>query len=497
MRRCPYTGCAILGLVALLTIFSWPVDALSDSSDVQSSTGDDALPGLIRVDTAEPIPPGLLVALSSGYGYTGATLGQDDSHHRGASRAVLSYRLLPSLAAALRFDGRYDKHVDSAGSDDGWVGDPRLLLRYRRSLAPGLGAGIQLGVWAPGSDAPSIKAAALSLESSVALSYSFPDQPLLLAWNLGYRLDRSAASVASAQELSLADRMSLGASDFSAYLIAVGARYQVGTAKLGLEWSLDLLHGAGAPPFGQSPMRVGASCEVPVSAALALVASTEVRVSKVVAQEIREALLPFDPRYQLMLGVQFRIGTEKAATRLAVAPINEDDKATQPAEEQLTGLFTGRVLSGEQGVAEAALRVELASGEIHELKSDENGAFSATLPLGPLTIAVQAEGFESKNETYELEGESSTPLAIYVDPILPPGQLRGVVRSFRGRPLKAELRIEPELTVVQTAADGSFEIDLPPGDYVISITVPRFKSQTRGIHIDEDGVTIMNVDLRR
>ena len=63
-------------------LLTWGASGVS--ADV--GIGDDALPGLIRTDTAESLPRGLLLALSSGYGFTGAALVQEDSHHRGAGR---------------------------------------------------------------------------------------------------------------------------------------------------------------------------------------------------------------------------------------------------------------------------------------------------------------------------------------------------------------------------------------------------------------------------
>jgi hypothetical protein len=86
---------------------------------------------------------------------------------------------------------------------------------------------------------------------------------------------------------------------------------------------------------------------------------------------------------------------------------------------------------------------------------------------------------------------------VSLERLLPPGQLRGLVRSLTGRPLAAELTIEPGGLRTRCDARGQFEIDLPPGEYVVSITAPRHKRQSRRVKVEEDGVTIVNVDLRR
>ena len=158
--------------------------------------------------------------------------------------------------------------------------------------------------------------------------------------------------------------------------------------------------------------------------------------------------------------------------------------------------LAGRVFSGTDGIANARLQIVGAGGASIDVTSDESGSFSLDLPPGALTLTVVAEGFEPGEQQIVL-GEDTAALEIYLDAILPPGQLRGLVRSFRGKPLRAELRIEPERKVVETGKDGSFEIDLPPGAYEVTISVEGFTSQTRQILIEEEGVTIMNVDLRR
>jgi hypothetical protein len=225
----------------------------------------------MRIDSAEAIPKGIGLGVASGYGYTGAELDDGDTHHRGSGRLAAAYRIIPDLAVVLRFDGRYDKHSgDVGGSDDGWVGDPRLIARYRKTISDTLSAGAQFGFWAPSSDVPSIEFDALSIEGVGALTYSNPAKTMAVSLNAGYRLDRSAASVEEPERLSLADRLSLGLSDFNAVLVGVGASYKVGEAQLLAEWSLDLLHGKDKPAFSQSPMRIGLGARLPVTGAVDL-----------------------------------------------------------------------------------------------------------------------------------------------------------------------------------------------------------------------------------
>ena len=80
---------------------------------------------------------------------------------------------------------------------------------------------------------------------------------------------------------------------------------------------------------------------------------------------------------------------------------------------------------------------------------------------------------------------------------LPAGQLRGLVRSFKGQALAAKVRIEPMGLESSTDKNGFFQIDVPPGDYEIVIEAPGFASQRRKTHVEQQGVVIVNADLTR
>jgi hypothetical protein len=46
-------------------------------------------------------------------------------------------------------------------------------------------------------------------------------------------------------------------------------------------------------------------------------------------------------------------------------------------------------------------------------------------------------------------------------------------------------------------AEGRFELDVPPGEHVVIIEAPGHRGQRRTAEVPENGVTVMNVDLRR
>jgi hypothetical protein len=78
---------------------------------------------------------------------------------------------------------------------------------------------------------------------------------------------------------------------------------------------------------------------------------------------------------------------------------------------------------------------------------------------------------------------------------LPSGQLRGLVRSLSGRPVPAEIRVDPAGRALR-AVGGRFEIDVPPGAYEVTIAAPGFATQKRRVQVEQNGVTLLDVDLR-
>ena len=75
--------------------------------------------------------------------------------------------------------------------------------------------------------------------------------------------------------------------------------------------------------------------------------------------------------------------------------------------------------------------------------------------------------------------------------------LSGVIRSYKGKPLSASILVDPIGMEAATDEDGFFEIDLPAGDYEIVVQAEGYRTQRRKVRVDENGVTVLNADLRR
>ena len=464
-----------------------------------ASTG---LPGYGRVILPRPTPWLVGIAGSAGYGLTPEVLGLGDSHNRISGRLGLSLAPIDWLQIALNFDGRFDMHSLGDGTtDDGLVGDPRLFIRAGGDLG-GLFVGGEVVLWLPGANAPSIEFSATTVDLKAAGGIMInPD--FSLALNAGFRIDNSANAVENqGNDLSESDRMSLGLSEWNALLLGFGGAYRFGPAELWAEWSWDLLLGDGAPDAGASPMRVdlGGRFWVDDAGAVQLHAGVGFLVSSYPDRDMatgRLPLMPIEPRFHVDLGATFRFPTPDQG-----GAVEEEEEEEEQVEEVVAAgvIVRGRVVdAGGQPVVGATVTVSPGEGDaLDPVTTDSDGAFTfRDVPSAPgAIVTIAAEGYHEYTEALDLSTGDTVAVRVPLERDLPSGQLRGVVQSFRGEPVAATITVSPGNHGITANEDGSFELDLEPGDYEVVIQAEGFTQQTRPVHIEERGVTIVNIDLR-
>jgi hypothetical protein len=433
--------------------FGWPIPFLGSivaAVGAPAHASDDAVaravaPGepvaIGRVLEAGPGPPALFFLTGAGYGYTESVLGLGDSHDRLGARLIVDGRPRPWLELTLRLDGRYDWHsIPQQGFDDGYVFDPRIQARVDRALGGGLSVAARAGVWLPAADVPSVRLAALSPELVGAVTYASARVPLSISANAGYRLDRSARTATDAAQLSASDHLALGLNAFDAVLLGAAASFGRRRVSGFVEASWELLVGAGHPPPLTSPMFIGAGVRAAVAPRLRVEAGAELSPSRRPDLAVTAPLVAVPPRVAVWLGLAYRFDALSAREPLAQP---EPPRAAPPA-----------VPAAVAGAATAA----------------------ATEPPAP-----------------------PPPPEAEMRP--PSGQLRGLVRSLRGSPVDADIVIRQAKRPAEegqrlAAAGGLFTADVVPGSYEVVIEAPGFEPQRRRVQVEENGVTLLNVDLK-
>lgn len=532
------------GLASLLSVSLFSAMAFAQGADVveEAPVPDEglappqaivygAMPGGIHAPSAETLPKGAVqVSTLTGLGRRTGLLGPDHKFNRAIGDLAIAFGATSNISVGLSLDGRYDRHWGLAPSgDDGYVGDPKLIVRAASSTGS-VAFGGQLGIWVPGKDAPSVATSAISIDARALVS--LPAGPGILSFSGGFRLDNSVKSVDEPDRLSLQDRVSLGVSDYHALFGGVQLRLPAGDkAWVAAEGSLDAFIG-GPPdpaamevaraelPRGKLTFRGGLTAGFHINNSISAIVFFEaakvpgINLAQVMDNNI--PLVPYEPLFTGGIGLQARFGGPKPPPKMFV----EKDCAKRnppdcPAVKvAITTEITGSVVDNAgKPVVGAKVLLTLKNSQVEPVVTDSSGGYvfkgvrigdtlegKETLDETAAEVSASVDGMKPGKATIaQLAKGSNAAPAITLEPELPPGELRGVVRSLPGgKPVKgATITVEPGGQTIQTDDEGSFKQPLAPGQYKIKVTAPNMKQQELDVTIETNGVAIKNIDLQK
>lgn len=456
--------------------------------------GQSALPGGLVVADAAVLPAGRFGLMGlAGFGYRDEVLDAGDRLRRGVASLGLSYAPVRSFAFGLSLDGRYDSH---SSGDDGYVGDPRLFLRLalgRRRLS----YGAQLTVWVPGKEAPSFAFDATSVEARALLSAALG--PATASLNLGARLDNSDSSVDDPRSLSPQDQVSLGVSAYHAAVAGARVFMPLGRGFISGEAAAEVFLGDGAPDatvraLAAAGVRIAPS--VSLLGYLQLASAPDARAAMMAQQPL--PLVPYETAVTFGLGLETRFGGEApppSRNVVTVEPLVQPEPPAQPKRAELAG-----AVLDDAGAPVAGAKVELVrDGKVvATIATDAKGKYKLPdLAPGPATLRVAMPGKEPHETPVELVAGANAAPKVQLDPELPPGELRGNVRTrVGGKPIAgAAVAVAPGGHTTVTGADGSFAFEVPPGKYTITTTAEGYAPQQIEAVVDQDGVTVKFINL--
>ena len=474
-----------------------------------------AMPGGLHAPSAETLPKGAVQVFTlGGFGWRSGLLADNHRFGRGIGNLAVAFGATDFLSIGLSLDGRYDKHFGLAPSgDDGYVGDPHLIVRLGKASG-NMRFGGQLGVWVPGKDAPSVAGSAISVDARGLVSLKAG--PGLLSFSAGFRLDNSAKS-ADPERLSLQDRVSLGVSEFHAVIGGVNLMIPSGKLWFGAEGSIDVFVGKGDTPMGGTEahsapgplIRFGASAGYHITDQWSVLAFVEgskvpsIDAADVAANDVK--LIAYEPMITGGLGVAGRFGGPKKTGGSFVPHDPVDITVIEKAD------VTGEVVD-ETGKPVAGAKVDIvAKTGTSSGTTDDKGVYTVTgVPIGKtekgvttldagVEVKVNVDGKKPAATTVTLVKGANTVPKLTLEAVLPPGQLRAIVRTAgTGKPLVgATITIEPGGVTATSGAEGKFEVDLPPGTYKIKATAPGLAPQELDVTIDPNGVAIKNIELHK
>ncbi len=473
----------------------WMVAAVGVATVMAAATPDAAADGALRaagrVRSAEP-GPAVSIALGTGYGFTEGVLDASDAHHRIGGAAGIAVRVARWLELGGELRGRYDKHTGDM-PDDGFVGDPRLWLTGTRALG-GAGASqrwlaLRLGVWLPGHDVPSVDPDAVSLD--VAALVTVKRAATLFTASAGFRLDRSSNSI-DASLLSAADRLGLGLSESDAVLIGASVVRRSGDWELLGEASWDLLVGSAAPSPIESPLRIGVGARRRLDDSVTLEGLVELAASS--RPELDGTLVAVEPRVAATLGLSWRPRPKPVAVPVIVEVPVKEPEPPPPPPVPTTGAVRGRVVDSD-GAPLPGATVRLGARTV--VTGDDGDFTLAEIAPGSVDVLVERVGHDPTRRTLTITAGVEAQLDVALSRVKPPSQIRGVIRSFDGKGLSAKVRVEPSGVEVTAGDDGSFQVDVPPGSYTVVVTMDGFDTQRRPAKVEDEGVAVLNIELRK
>lgn len=462
-----------------------------------------ALPGIVRVGVVAAGAPRFAAAGLSGYGYTESQVPAVSAHHRISGALAVGYAPMTELELALRLDGRYDRHPSDQATDDGYIGDPRLLVRGGTVLARNLHLGGDLGVWVPGNGAPSLVLSATTVDARVLAAWLSPRGDVLVGSGLGFRLGKSSRSAEDPARYSAGDRVALGLSEFNAALVGIGGRYLVAQTELLAEGTADILVGSGAPSLTRSPIRLTVGPRHHLSDQWSLELLGDVTLSKRPGTGPDDPLVPMEPRLSVLAGLRFRETFEKtrpidtAPPPALVQPAPPPKPETTPAAPATTTV-SGTV-TDNAGTPVAGATVELqAGGGSSKTTSGEDGSYQLdAVPVGEAQLTISAPGYKTITTTLQTKAGAVGRLSTQLEADLPEAQIRGMVRSFGGTALRAQVVVDPPGVTVETDDKGYFQVDVEPGTHRVTVRAEGYIEQRRTLKVDEGGVVVFNADLTK
>jgi len=464
---------------------------------VEAGLGDAARPALRRVAAPETGKAGsLAVAVDVSGGVTEALTDADSAHGRVAAGFAAAVDAARWLNVGLGLKGRYDVHSrDAYGKDDGFLFQPKLSTRLA-SQSGALGYGFEASAWLPGGADVGASLSALSVDGRALLSHQ--SAKFLIAGYAGYRLDRSAKAAGDVTRLRFGDRSALGLSDYDALLTGLGLGYAVGQTLLFGEVSAQVL--LGSPKLAASPLWLSVGARRPIGPeglsgeiSLDALASARPDFANVTA------LFPIEPRLTLNVGLRYRFGEHRAVVPTPVPAPRAKPESTPPVVVLPNPTTVELELLDERGQPLPRARATVTQGDTEAPLVEITPGHYRLVDAHPgrAKLRVKAEGFQPIERDIDVSSGRVAKIDVKVEPALPAGQVRGLVRSFRGKPLSASIRLEPSAATTQTDAEGFFQIDVPPGEYEVVIEAPGFQAQRRHAKVDQQGVVIVNADLSK
>nr|WP_228530770.1 MULTISPECIES: OmpA family protein [Myxococcaceae] len=208
---------------------------------------------------------------------------------------------------------------------------------------------------------------------------------------------------------------------------------------------------------------------------------------------------PGTPDFRILFGVSFTEGTKVVgftpppprAAAPATAPAAASAAAAAPAEAPKPTRVAGRVLDAQTGKPLAGALVTVEGQDLPPVASAAGtGRFlTYDLPAGLATLQVSHEGYEPLSQQLTLVAGQTAEFELQLKPAVKLSALL-VSASAGGKPVAATVTLKgpkEDSVSLPAAARGPSKLEVPAGQYTVSVTAEGFLAQTRDVQVSEGG----------
>ncbi|HEY8206514.1 MAG TPA: carboxypeptidase regulatory-like domain-containing protein, partial [Myxococcaceae bacterium] len=154
----------------------------------------------------------------------------------------------------------------------------------------------------------------------------------------------------------------------------------------------------------------------------------------------------------------------------------------------------------KQGGARAPLADVSIAGPRETVRAGADGSFTLDqVGPGPVQVKATLKGYKPIEEVVSVppEGEAALELNLVREAAKVLASMRGQVRTLRGKPVSAVLRIPEAQISTRTGSDGRFNVRLPGGKYTVVFEAPGYVRQTKTVEVADGDQAIFYVDLSK
>jgi hypothetical protein len=494
---------AVSGVMVFLLVCSPSASAQS----LRTGGGIGGQPGVVRTLSGFAAVPGTWTISAHGsYGWQPDLLVEGDAEHSSWGRLALSYAPWSFLQAAISIDQFVALYLwpdaDGGSLVLGAVGDPRISLRSGWDLGRGFSMAGQFELLIPaGTGAYDIIGSSLSPAVDVAITFA-PDRiPLGVHLQVGYHHDRTGVLAESVEWLT-PEQLAVSGITTSMHHLAygLGLEYRIRAVAPFVEVTGDVPLDTDGPAHSWLVIGFGARLWLGRGDAVQLLLALEIAALRADPEPDPATARVWDspPLLNVLLGLTVRlpIRGEEAAPECEG---ETGDGGAPDTGRPAPGRISGRVLCGIVPCAAVTTVEVVGSGASPFTVDAEQGTFvTSELQPGAYRVVARSGSADERSANVTVVPGATVETTISFPEVAPPASgIRGRVTDFNGVPLQARVRI-PELDVeVQANAEGQFEVDVPPGQYQVVIWTEGFATQTTRVEVTNQGVVVMNIELRR